>query len=402
MNLDKDFDYRATGTFYAVIIPKQHTPNNQEIEAGSFNKELALEILKKQKSDFWYGKIGDIFFIILFSVIFLPLGIGLFIYWYFKGAFQVPYFNVKNNVTRPIYEHELSDAKKWGLTIEKIEHNEEEFEDNTEMKIEPVNNESFNAIKIQSSSLVEFTDEFYDWYEYLKYGNIIEAVTSNEFVTFKKMYDTYDNYKTVTNLYAEAFDKGYFLAEYIINYDKYITKTPVNKNPDEVFKNSINEVLILEERGIIVSSFLDDFFHQFIKNDIGSNKSRTQETHRDEIWEFSREQMLLGIITRFTEFKYFFSNNKVELNGMKMFQRKYPDFLLERIFVYLTTSTYESLYKEQEIEAQRQKEDELNLQDLIAFRDYLKEEGLTSEEFMQELNEIQNSLQTAEKTKEDK
>lgn len=123
MNLDEYFDYKVTGTFYAVIIPKQYTKNNQEIEAGSYNKELALEILKKQKSDFWHGKIQDLFFIILFSVIFLPIGIGLFVYFYFIGAFKAPYLEVQSNVTRPIYKHELSDAKKWGLKIEKITHN---------------------------------------------------------------------------------------------------------------------------------------------------------------------------------------------------------------------------------------------------------------------------------------
>lgn len=123
MNLDYDFDYKVTGTFYAVIIPKQYTQDNQEVIAGSYNKEIALEILKKQKTDFWHSKIGDLFFVILLSIIFLPLGIALFAYFYFKGAFKAPYLEVRNNVTRPIYKHELLDAEKWGLTIEKITHN---------------------------------------------------------------------------------------------------------------------------------------------------------------------------------------------------------------------------------------------------------------------------------------
>lgn len=124
MIYDTNFKHQATGTFYAVIIPKQFTPNNMEIEAGSFNKEIAFNILKQHKSDFWHGKIGDIFFVVLFSIIFLPLGIGLFLYWYFIGAFQAPYLEVQSNITRPIYEHEIKDAESWGLTVAKIDNEE--------------------------------------------------------------------------------------------------------------------------------------------------------------------------------------------------------------------------------------------------------------------------------------
>ncbi len=124
MKNDTNFKYQATGTFYAIVIPKQFTPNNKGIEVGSFNKELALIILKQHRSDFWHGKIGDIFFVVLFSVIFLPSGIGLFLYWYFKGAFQRPYLEVQSNITRPIYEHELKDAESWGLTITKLNNEE--------------------------------------------------------------------------------------------------------------------------------------------------------------------------------------------------------------------------------------------------------------------------------------
>lgn len=395
MDLDEYFDYKATGTFYAVIIPKQHTLNNQEVEAGSFDKKLALEILKQQKSDFWYGKIGDIFVVLLLSIIFLPLGIALFMYWYFKGTFKPPYLNVKNNTTRPIYEHELADARRLGLAIEKISYDktilEDELQNNTKSTIKPINNENFNSIIIQPSSLEKFTEEFNDWYKYLKNKNIIETIVSNEFVTFQDMMYKTSNDGMITYLYTQAFEKGYFLAEYIIHYNKYITKSSIDKICGEVFESAINEILIFEDKGIGMLFFLDNSFHQFVQDDNGSYGRVIEETQRGEIWEFSKKEMLVGIITRFTEFKFSLSINKVELNGIKIFQRKYPNFKLERILTYISTTDYEALnqkYKEQiKIEEAQQQQ---KYEDLKVLRDYLKEENLTLEELMQQLNEIQD------------
>ncbi len=376
MNLDKDFDYKVTGTFYAVIIPKQHTPNNQEIEAGSFNKELALEILKKQKSDFWYGKIGDIFFIILFSVIFLPLGIGLFVYWYLKGAFQVPYFSVKNNVTRPIYEYELSDAKKWGLTIEKIEHNEEiseEFENNTEINIEKEHEQAIQRIEkgeitiqdliairdhlkeedltseefkqkldeIQDKTrkhLNSFTDDYEDWIDLIKDSKNLKNILSEEFSIYQDAYyTTFKEDGMMAYLFTRSFEKGYLCAEYIINQDKYLNNISIDANSNESFHNASIKLIELEDNGENLLSILDDFFYLLVENDSGSYERNIAEEHREDIWEFSKKQMIMGMLTRFTELKllYKLNGNDNILTGIKMSREKYPELSFQKTLEYL-------------------------------------------------------------------